>query len=176
MREKTMEEFESLAKSAGLIDTSYLAKRLYKIGYFSAPASISHHGNHQDGLYVHSKQVYTSLQKLTSKNGIIWGREESSFIIGMFHDLCKCDDYTPTDSGEFIRNPKTSIHGHGDKSVMLLSTLMQLTEEEVMCIRYHMGAFTKEEDWEYYTRAIHVFPNVLWTHHADMLAAHVYFR
>lgn len=42
-----------------------------------------------------------------------------------------------------------------------------------MCIRYHMGAFTDKEEWQDYTRAIHRYPNVLWTHQADMIAAHI---
>ena len=48
-----------------------------------------------------------------------------------------------------------------------------LTEEEIMCIRYHMGAFTDKEEWRDYTNAVKNFPNVLWTHQADMLASHV---
>nr|DAR68166.1 MAG TPA: hypothetical protein [Caudoviricetes sp.] len=42
-----------------------------------------------------------------------------------------------------------------------------------MCIRYHMGAFTDKSEWNDYTRAVSQYPNVLWTHQADMLASHV---
>lgn len=42
-----------------------------------------------------------------------------------------------------------------------------------MCIRYHMGAFCPKEEWNDYTRAVRAYPNVLWTHQADMLASHV---
>lgn len=62
---------------------------------------------------------------------------------------------------------------HGDKSVMLLSQFYTLTDEEIMCIRYHMGAFTDKSEWNDYTRAVRQYPNVLWTHQADMLASHV---
>ena len=50
---------------------------------------------------------------------------------------------------------------------------MTLTEEESMCILYHMGAFTDREQWRSFTDAVHRFPNVLWTHQADMIASHV---
>lgn len=50
---------------------------------------------------------------------------------------------------------------------------MTLTEEEICCIRYHMGIFTKDYEWNDYTRAVRKYPNVLWTHQADMLATHV---
>lgn len=45
--------------------------------------------------------------------------------------------------------------------------------EEILCIRYHMGAFVDQKEWNDYTRAIHECPNVLWTHTADMIAAHI---
>lgn len=59
------------------------------------------------------------------------------------------------------------------ESVMLLSQVYTLTDEEIMCIRYHMGAFTDKDEWNDYTRAVRNYPNVLWTHQADMLASHV---
>ena len=42
-----------------------------------------------------------------------------------------------------------------------------------MCIRDHMGAFVDRSEWNNYTQAIHAFPNVLWIHHADMIASHI---
>lgn len=44
------------------------------------------------------------------------------------------------------------------------------TPEEIVCIRYHMGAFADREEWNYYTNAVRIYPNVLWTHTADMVA------
>ena len=67
----------------------------------------------------------------------------------------------------------TLLNGHGDKSVMVLAQYFKLTEEEIMCIRYHMGAFCDKSEWNDYTRAVHKYTNVLWTHQADMLASHV---
>ena len=108
-----------------------------------------------------------------------------SLSVGMFHDLCKIDQYRPerqgvTLDGIIIEDPlrweynsDTLLKGHGDKSVMLLSQFYALTEEEIMCIRYHMGAFCPKEEWNDYTRAVRAYPNVLWTHQADMLASHV---
>lgn len=118
-----------------------------------------------------------------------------SFSMSMFHDLCKIDQYIPQyelreelkpaplnnpKSTTFVKtlcgyeyNPDTLLKGHGDKSVMFLSQFYTLTDEEIMCIRYHMGAFTDKSEWNYYTRAVRNYPNVLWTHQADMLASHV---
>ena len=157
-------------------------------GFFRAPASTKYHGAYEGGLFDHSLIVMNSLVKLSAKNELRWQRAESPFIVGMFHDLYKIDQYrhpiieeifienesTPVyDEMKWEYNPNTSIKGHGDKSVILLSQYMTLTEEEVMCILYHMGAFTDKEQWRDYTNAVHRFPNVLWTHQADMIASHV---
>lgn len=152
-------------------------------GFFTAPASTKYHGNYEGGLFDHSFAVTKFLVELTEKNDLKWEHFDSPYIIGMFHDLCKIDQYTkiemPCEIYEdgrmrlYEHNTDTFIKGHGDKSVMLLSQFYTLTMEEILCIRYHMGAFTDRGEWNEYTRAVKAYPNVLWTHHADMLASHV---
>lgn len=155
----------------------------------TAPASTKYHGNYEGGLLNHSRMVTEYLLALTQANHLIWRKARSPFIVGMFHDLCKIDQYrhpvtghieefnggcTPIyDEQAWEYNPDTLLKGHGDKSVMLLSQFYTLTDEEIMCIRYHMGAFTDKSEWNDYTRAVRQYPNVLWTHQADMLASHV---
>lgn len=156
-------------------------KWLAENGFFTAPASTKYHGNYEGGLFDHSFMVMNLLVELSAANGLKWKRPASPFLVGMFHDLCKIDQYridnsTPYTVGEPTRyeyNPNTMYKGHGDKSIILLSQFTTLTDEETACIRYHMGAFTEKEEWRDYTRAVHAFPNVLWTHQADMLASHV---
>ena len=161
---------------------------LMENGFFHAPASTKYHGAYEGGLFDHSLMVMNTLVDLSAKNGLKWRRVESPFIVGMFHDLCKIDQYrhpiketlyvgseetTIYDEQAWEYNPNTLVKGHGDKSVILLSQHMTLTEEESMCILYHIGAFTDKEHWRSFTDAVHKFPNVLWTHHADMIASHV---
>lgn len=154
--------------------------------FFTAPASTKYHGACLGGLYKHSTSVMKFLVQLTKDNSLRWKNERSPYIVGMFHDICKVDQYRhpyfeiPDLNGErridyahWEYRDDTLLKGHGDKSVMLLSQFYTLTEEEIMCIRYHMGAFTDKTEWKDYTRAIHAYPNVLWTHQADMLASHV---
>ena len=149
--------------------------------FFYAPASTKYHGNYEGGLFDHSFMVMNTLVDLTRRNNLKWQRDGSPFIVGLLHDLCKIDSYEPVydqthpdDAPTFKYNTDSLLTGHGDKSVMLISEHMQLTEEEVMCIRYHMGAFTDKEEWRYYTRAVNQYPNVLWTHQADMIASHIF--
>lgn len=156
-------------------------KWLAENGFFTAPASTKYHGNYEGGLFDHSFLMMNLLVELSAVNGLKWKRPESPFIVGIFHDLCKIDQYIPNhcdgvyhkDPISYDYNQNTMYKGHGDKSIILLSQFTTPTDEEIACIRYHMGAFTEKEEWRDYTRAVHTFPNVLWTHQADMLASHV---
>ena len=157
-----------------LPDYNRILAYLIDNGFFIAPASTKYHGNYAGGLFDHSMNVAEVLADLTEKLNLRWERPESPWIIGFFHDRCKIDNYIlcPMEGG-YDYNPKSLYKGHGDKSLMLLSSLLLLTEEEAACIRYHMGAFCKESEWSDYTSAVHKFPNVLFTHTADMVAAHI---
>jgi len=100
-------------------------------GFFTAPASIHHHGAYSGALFDHSLAVTETLLFFTEKLG------------------------------------------HGEKSVIILQQNIQLTDEEMYCIRWHMGAFDDKENWNSYGRACTVYPNVLYTHTADMVAARI---
>ena len=145
-------------------------------GFFTAPASTKYHGNYAGGLYDHSKAVALALQELTDKLDLQWQRPESPLIVGWFHDLCKIDQYVGTsgqdDEARYAYNETTPLKGHGEKSVMYLAQFMPLTFEEIMCIRYHMGAFYSAEMSDY-SRAVEQVPNVLFAHTADMIASKI---
>ena len=160
---------------------------LNESGFFTAPASTKYHGAYEGGLFDHCKAVFLRLSQLTKNNDLKWQRPESPFIIGMFHDICKYDQYkkvggTVIEMGpnslespigyHYEYNDKTILKGHGSKSVMILSQFINLTEEELMCIRFHMGAYEKDE-WPEFDAAIRKYENVLWTHQADMLASKI---
>lgn len=148
---------------------------LQALGFFTAPASTKYHGAYHGGLFDHSLTVAENLVKMTKKLGLKWDRERSPYIVGMFHDICKCDNYRfDIETDKYICNPDIIIPGHGDKSIIMLSKNMDLTDEEIACIRWHMGAFeTDPKMWKYYGRAIEEYPNVLYTHTADMFASRI---
>ena len=152
---------------------SDFCKWLENSEFFTAPASTKYHGSYEGGLFDHSFMVMEVLVDLTRRNNLKWERDCSPFVVGLLHDMCKIDQYIRKEDG-YEYDTETLLKGHGDKSVMLIAEHMQLTEEEVMCIRYHMGAFTDKEEWRDYTRAVNRFPNVLWTHQADMIASHIH--
>ena len=154
--------------------TPELCSYLDHAGFFEAPASTKYHYSYHGGLFDHSLNVMNSLVELTKERNLVWSRPESPYIIGMFHDLCKIDNYIyDLHSDSFQYNSTQIFGGHGDKSIILLSQFMTLTAEEILCIYYHMGAFVEKEEWSKYTAAIHCYPNVLYTHTADMIATHI---
>lgn len=148
-------------------------ERLYLMDFFTAPASIKYHGAYEGGLFDHSLAVAEELVNLTEKLGLTWKRPESPYIVGMFHDLCKTDDYRKK-FGSWGYNDETLLPGHGEKSVIMVQRFITLTPEEIACIRWHMGAYETNTDlWNYYGRAVEQWPNVLYTHTADMIASKI---
>ena len=166
----------NMCEDAGF-DNMVMFNWLDNNGFFVAPASSKYHGAYDGGLFDHSAAVAKRLIKLTHDNNLHWVRGISPFVVGMFHDLCKIDQYTKikgeTESNySYTYNTDLVLSGHGSKSVILLSQFMPLTEEEILCIRYHMGPYEKEE-WHEFDLAIREYENVLYTHLADMLASKV---
>lgn len=151
------------------------ASALDKLGYFDAPASTKHHGCKEGDLFEHSMAVTEELVCITEKLGLTWANPNSPYIIGMCHDLCKCDAYKwNTFTKEYEYSDKVIIPGHGDKSVIIAQKHLILTDEEIACIRWHMGAFERDPKmWEYYGNAVKKYPNILYVHTADMIASKV---
>lgn len=168
MKQNRIEIFKEVTKD---IVPDEMFVWLKEKGFFTAPASTKYHGNYEGGLFDHSLEVTRKLLSMTEEMQLQWQTPDSPIIVGMFHDLCKIDCYVFTPfaiehcGGQILK-------GHGDKSVMLLSQFMTLTEEEIFCIRYHMGAY-QTDDWDSYGAAIEKYETVLWTHSADMFASRV---
>ena len=163
------------------IITPEIIDQLQCMGFFEAPAAIHHHGAFTGGLLRHSAAVMNMLLVYTEQLELDWGRKESPYIVGMFHDLCKTDDYVPVSSSKVLGesewgyNEKRLLTGHGDKSIIMLQQLLKgnVTMQEAMCIRWHMGAFDSKENWNAYGNAVACDQNILYTHTADMYASRV---
>ena len=76
---------------------------LRDLGFFEVPASVKYHGAYTGGLFDPSFLVTESLVNLTEKLGLKWSKPDSPYLVGMYHDLCKCDQYVKDpESGKWL--------------------------------------------------------------------------
>lgn len=120
-------------------EVDYFVAIFRRMGYFTAPASTKYHGNYEGGLFDHSLEVTKSLLHLTKHLKLHWNSKKSPYVVGMFHDLCKCDNYIHNGDGTYSYNPNVTIPGHAlhlPQSVVMVFTLsILLTEISRRCMR-----------------------------------------
>lgn len=112
--------------------------------YFTAPASTKYHLAKEQGLAIHSWNVYENLKKKAKeyKEKIGTIKEETIIICGLLHDICKINTYKETETKGIYKYEKGKIPiGHGTLSVTILQKYINLTEEEICAIRWHMNAW-----------------------------------
>lgn len=149
--------------------------------FLYAPASTRYHGARPGGLFDHSLKVAELLVQWTNKGLINWSRPCSPALVGLLHDWTKVGKYSIEPYGDPDAGPsyhyvdpsnREDFGGHGLDSCIKLLQRIYLTDEEVTCIRWHMGAY-ETDTWKLFDAAIHQHPSVLWTHHADMVASKI---
>ena len=135
---------------------------LCESGFFVVPSSINRHHNWRGGLAQHCLGVY-----LTAKEHGEGLPEDSLIIAGLLHDICKARKLYYDENG-VIHHRHTHIHGHGYRSIKILEECgLELTEEERLAIRWHMGGHhAKNDEVEEVKKARNM---KLWQviHHAD---------
>lgn len=146
---------------------------LKETDFFTAPASTRHHAAYEGGLFDHCMNMANALLRLRSM-GVTpaWQRQESPIIVGLLHDATKFGLYENS-NGVWVHNPDWAYASeiHGEDSMLKVKAHMKLTPEEEQCIRWHMGAYEGAHSWAKYDCVIREYPNVLWTHTADMIAS-----
>ena len=149
--------------------------KLKAIGYYDAPASKGHHLAVKGGLVRHSLYVTDRLVELSDVWAIGWSREESPWIVGMLHDLVKCQCYRLNADSQTYSYVQPRWPGHGVASVMIATVELgiQLNPDEAAAIIHHMGAFgLSGRDLDEFDAALDAFPGqIIATHTADWAAA-----
>lgn len=154
------QEFIELLKSTEREDIDYVIEDIDKLGFFDAPASTRFHLNYEGGLAEHSLNVCKVALRLREqmiemdKKIEPHLRKDSVIIASLLHDVCKADIYKPA-----VKKAKNAFGvweevrgfdvdysnfplGHGEKSVIvILRCGFDLTDEEIMAIRWHMTAW-----------------------------------
>lgn len=147
-----------------------LMEWLEETDFFVAPASARHHSNYPGGLARHSLNVYERLvMNVVFKYPKLYGTE-TVVIAALLHDVCKINTYklTDTEKGKEYRHKNSFPAGHGEKSVMLIQRYMKLTEEEMIAINWHMGAWDPRAKTGELNQVWEEHPLALLLHLADM--------
>ncbi len=188
------EEFIELLRSTGRNGVEDVISDLEEQGFFEAPASAGHHLNTEGGLVRHSVNtchaalaIWEGMKKW--EPGLENEVEKDSLILAsLLHDVCKTDVYKRTvkkrknvlgqweDAEGYKVTYKNFPMGHGEKSlVLLLCDGLELTDAEMLAIRWHMGAFglnlNSFEEVRNYDAARTLYPLVSLIQAADSLAA-----
>ncbi|MCX8093355.1 MAG: phosphohydrolase [Candidatus Goldbacteria bacterium] len=173
--EKYKNEYNELLKKIsyrkGVIE---LASYLEKHGYFSAPASTKYHLCIEGGLLIHSLNVTKLALKL--KEILLPDiSEESVILCSLFHDAHKVTDgfgnitYIKNEGYDKEKQPyiwnKDQMNFSGaQKSLLIISKFVDLTQDEMQAIAYHDGPFVPS--WEDIKGD--PYPLTLLLHFADM--------
>lgn len=172
------EKVKELLNKVNRTGMAELMDFLEKSDYYEAPASTKYHGAYKGGLIEHSYNVYEILKGKIEYHKMNVS-EDTLILVTLLHDLCKVNFYK-TDfrnvknaKGEWEKVPYYTIedtipYGHGEKSVMMLTEYIKLTNEEKYAIRWHMGFSEPKEQYLPLGQAFKKYPLALLLHEADM--------
>ena len=135
--------------AAGRAGMERVLAELEQKGFYDAPGSIKYHSNYKGGLAEHSLAVYRCAMDLKRTHPKIYGSvsDESIAVTALLHDICKADVYFIKPDGRPGKSMRSFPIGHGEKSVIMLLRLgLDLSEEEMLAIRWHMGEHTFKEN------------------------------
>jgi len=119
--------------------------------FYTAPASATKHGAVVGGLLKHSVYVLKYLRNFIKPLGDAIP-DDSVIVVALLHDLCKANFYTirtknvrvgdrQWEEQEYFAIEDQLPLGHGEKSAMLAQRFIELTDDELLAIRWHMGGF-----------------------------------
>ena len=161
-----------------------LLEWLSSTDFFKAPASTRFHGACEEGLVMHSLNVYHALMDRFFEEG---DNPESMAICGLLHDLCKANYYKAGSrnvkneaTGQWEKVPIFMVedqfpYGHGEKSVYLIERFIRLKPAEAVAIRWHMGGFddAARGGCRAISEAYDAYPLAVKLHLADLTATYL---
>lgn len=180
------EKFINLLKETNREGMDKLLDFLEKSDFYTAPASTRFHGDRESGLLEHSLKFYEILEEKMKHTPIeINVPEESIRITALLHDICKTNFYTVDyrnaknaqgvwEKVPYYKVDDTIPYGHGEKSVMIISEFIKLTNDEKYAIRWHMGFTEPKENYGTIGIAYKKYPFALLVHEADLEATYFF--
>lgn len=153
--------------------------------FFRAPASTRFHGACEQGLVMHSLNVYKAYMDRFYEEGV--DNLESVTLCTLLHDLCKANYYKAGTrnvkneaTGQWEKVPTFNVedqfpYGHGEKSVFLIERFVRLKPAEAVAIRWHMGGFddaARGGSWAI-SQAYDAYPMAVKLHMTDLTATYL---
>lgn len=193
--EEKVKFVESALQSTNRKGIDKVIEYLRNTDFYYAPSSTKFHSNYQGGLLDHSILVLSTAAGL--RDAMVKMKpeladrltDESLIISCLLHDLCKVGFYVPKEKWKKDENDKwvsyrgydvedTFPIGHGEKSVILLQWLgVELTIDEMLAIRYHMGLWSTSVDCgdanRAYFRAVNICPLLSVVQNADFMSSNM---
>lgn len=168
MKQKILNELKKV-KRKGMND---LLKWLLSTNFFTSSASRHKHLCYDGGLAEHSWNVYNLLKEKNKRYNLNLSKD-TIIICGLLHDVCKANLYKRVEkiTDGYVYDDKFPI-GHGEKSVILLMRYINLTDLEIMMIRWHMSVHDiGGKNVDRYYESVKLYPIILVMHTADYEAA-----
>ena len=185
------ERFCNILTATARENMDYVLEALQDMGFFDAPASSAGHYSYPGGLVAHSLNVYDAAMAIRSTAIAMRPDieaqlpEDSVAIAALLHDVCKTDLYVRAvrkrrnEIGVYEAQEIYEIHdenfpvGHGEKSAMiLLRSGLDLSDDELCAIRWHMGPWNlSKDDEKFYRQAGKRSPLAPLIHTADTMAS-----
>ena len=188
--------FIELLRSTNAQGIEEVIKYLEGSGFYKAPASTNFHLNYEGGLIEHSMNVYNMAmamrEPIVSMKPEMEARlpQKSIIIAALLHDVCKATIYKKTKKWKIEGGWKPELvetyttdyskmpFGHGEKSVIILLDLgLKMTVDEMVAIRWHMGAwdlaFQSYEAKNNINESAKRYPLLALIQAADGIASHI---
>ena len=189
----TKETIINLLESTNRPGIEKVIEYLNNSDFFTAPASTKYHSSFEGGLAEHSFAVYVALKEKVSYMYGDWLSKDTIIITALLHDICKINFYKKekknvkkgtkiNDWGKEVANwveeevwtvDDSEPMGHGEKSLWILSKMIELTDQEAYLIRYHMGFTEPKENYMHLNNALNKYPEIILLHTADLEASYL---
>lgn len=172
--------FIDLLKSTRRKGINNLIEYLENNDFFYAPASTKYHLACEGGLLKHSLNVYFNLLKFCENEY----QKETLIIVALLHDVCKANYYKKSfkniknEAGKWV-STQTYVTddilplGHGEKSVIIIQKYIDLSVEEILAIRWHMGLSESKDNYRYLSTAFSNCALAVWLHMSDLKATYI---
>lgn len=193
---ENVQAFETLLSKVSRVGINDLIEYIRNSDFYKAPASTRYHLSVEGGLLQHSLNVYRALKGILKDTGngsysylcdgieVASLSEENLIIISLLHDICKVNSYAvekrnrKNDEGvweeyDFYITDEKFPYGHGEKSVLIISNFIKLSDIEQMSIRWHMGFPDEFAGKMAYGSAVEKYPVIIAVNTADMLASRI---